>query len=718
MLPEPRPSVVDRVLRLVVRLCLGAVAILLVAGAVLRWDRLGSLHDPRWQAVLTLVGLAVGTWLAGIAARGQGRYPRLAAVSVVAILVSQICYLILVWTSWKTHPLLWRCWWLSMILAANSTHVLWLRMAAPPDRRGLMRATVGCALLTSVLLAVMGLRRHLLADVAPPHLWATIVVAALSTLGSSLLWLRGVRFSATGRVPRAVKIGWIAVFQVLLVLAAFYAGRVTAPAPAIFEPLPSALAQMGPGELESQLRGDLARLKIVVAGLDELNTRGSVLQTQLRERRSADGRDYFTPAEEDQLRAQFMSFLAYRAALLRLVATYAGFQSVQDAAARARCMLLGYAAGVGVFNADLRLVLLYRDDPPARRKLNEADSGAGIPAGMFDRVSESISNAANVQALAEMGAYFQTRRQEWASTAVWPSEDLTWLEGVIDRSTAEIQARARDRASTRFEQILARVRQDSYTPVYAVQSVVSTWIGDTRLAQWEPLIRREQILEAGRQLRPGDILLERRNWFLSNAFLPGFWPHAALYVGRIADLERLGLIRRDEGTWTSDHPAIRDHLAAYLATAPDGQDHTVIESVSEGVILNSLTESLHADYVAALRPRLSDAQKAQAITRAFSHLGKPYDFEFDFFSADKLVCTELVYRSYEGLIHFDLVRIMGRDTLPALEIARQFARQRRAADRQLDFVLFLDRVPGEHRSAPAGEDAFCSSVDRPREFNE
>jgi hypothetical protein len=711
------PSLVSRVLRVFVWLCLAAVGVMVVAGVVFRWDRVHSLHDPRWQVALTLVGLAVGGWLAGIQARGWRRYRWVAAVSLITILISQACYLTLVWTSWKTHPALWRFWWLSMIASANSTHIIWLRMAAPPDRRALVRATVACALLTSVFLAAMGLRRQLLADVGPLHVWATVAAAGLSTLGSILLWLRGLRLSA-GRVPRAVKIGWIVISQVVLVLAAFYAGRVTAPGAALFEPLPSALTHLRPDELESQVRGDLARLKIIAAGFSDLAGKASSLQSQLHQRRTAENREYFTPAEDDQLRSQFMSFLAYRAALLRMVATYAGFQSVRDPNARARCMLLGYTAGVSVFDFDLQLVSLYRDDLPARRKLNEADPGAGIPAGMFDRVYEGVSSGSNAQALAEMGAYFQAHRQEWASALVLPAEDFTWMQGVIDRSTGQIQARVLNRTGTRLEQILARVRQDSYTPVYAVQSVVSTWIGDTRMAEWEPLIRREQILEARKQLRPGDILLERRNWFLSNAFLPGFWPHAALYIGGVEDLERLGLIRRQDGKWTSEHPAIREHLAEFLAAAADGQPHTVIESVSEGVILNSLTESLHADYVAALRPRLSDAQKAQAIVRAFGHLGKPYDFEFDFFSADKLVCTELVYRSYEGLIHFDLVKVMGRDTLPALEIARQFARQRKASDRQLDFVLFLDRVPGEHRSTAAGEEAFCSSIDRPREFNE
>ena len=61
---QPCPSPVSRVLRVFVWLCVGLIGVLLVAGVSLRWDRIHSLHDPRWQSALTLVGLAVGGWLA------------------------------------------------------------------------------------------------------------------------------------------------------------------------------------------------------------------------------------------------------------------------------------------------------------------------------------------------------------------------------------------------------------------------------------------------------------------------------------------------------------------------------------------------------------------------------------------------------------------------------------------------------------------------------
>ena len=156
----------------------------------------------------------------------------------------------------------------------------------------------------------------------------------------------------------------------------------------------------------------------------------------------------------------------------------------------------------------------------------------------------------------------------------------------------------------------------------------------------------------------------------------------------------------------------------------------MIEAGATGVIFNSLEESLAADHVAVLRPRVSEARKEAAIARAFSHYGKPYDFDFDFSTTDKLVCTELIYRVYDEpirgeSIQFRLVQVLGRYTLPPQEVVDMFA-QELALDmkreafglppvRQLDFVLFLDADPGSGTARPAGVEEFIRSARRPAE---
>ena len=241
--------------------------------------------------------------------------------------------------------------------------------------------------------------------------------------------------------------------------------------------------------------------------------------------------------------------------------------------------------------------------------------------------------------------------------------------------------------------------------VYSVQSAIAERMGDTRILRRPPFITTQQVQRIQPRLKPGDILLERRNWYLSNPFLPGFWPHAALYVGDFEDLRKLGV---------TGHPAVRKHLAEFLRPAHDGHPKTVIEAVSEGVLLNSLPHSMHADYVAVLRPRVPRDKIAAAIIRAFENLGKPYDFEFDFDDTSRLVCTQVVYVSYRGAVDFPLKRVLGRNTLPAVEIARKYVRERGRPDRQLDLVLFLDAVPKQGNAREAGEQDFCDAVDRPR----
>lgn len=265
---------------------------------------------------------------------------------------------------------------------------------------------------------------------------------------------------------------------------------------------------------------------------------------------------------------------------------------------------------------------------------------------------------------------------------------------------------------------------------FPVQAGIAEWMGDTRVRrQGGALVSAEQIAAMSGKLQPGDILLSRREWYLSNVGLPGFWSHAALYVG--APEERRALFNTPEvkawvmkqGRADGDFEALLKsrHAHAYeqSATAQEGTLPRVIEAVSEGVIFTTLEHSAAADHLAVLRPRLSAVARASALLRAFKFAGLPYDFDFDFQTDSALVCTELVYKAYAPApdmpgLTLPTVNILGRQACPANMVAFVFDVQCGAKEQQMDLVLFLDGDESTGQAAVAGLEAFRASWQRPK----
>jgi hypothetical protein len=243
---------------------------------------------------------------------------------------------------------------------------------------------------------------------------------------------------------------------------------------------------------------------------------------------------------------------------------------------------------------------------------------------------------------------------------------------------------------------------------YEMQAVVSKTIGNTRIREprdGKPLLSPASLEQIRSQVKPGDILLERQNWYMSRAFMPGFWAHAAIYVGTPEEIKRLGL---------EDHPWIKPHLAQFKAKSSKGKIYCILEAVPDGVRMTTLEDCMGiADSVAVLRPKISEEQIREAIAKGFSHLGKAYDFEFDFFTTDKLVCTELVYRCVQPSIRFDLVEVLGRKTLPPTEMARKFATEMQSKKPELDLVLFFEGNEIKGIAEQKNAAAFADTVNRP-----
>ena len=92
--------------------------------------------------------------------------------------------------------------------------------------------------------------------------------------------------------------------------------------------------------------------------------------------------------------------------------------------------------------------------------------------------------------------------------------------------------------------------------------------------------------------------------------------------------------------------------------------------------------------------------------------------DFDFFTEDKIVCSELIFRAYDGMLDFDREIVVGKEVESPLSIARRFKHELGSDKAQFEFILFLDKPPGETRARFASAAECCKSVDRPKAFNE
>jgi hypothetical protein len=420
-----------------------------------------------------------------------------------------------------------------------------------------------------------------------------------------------------------------------------------------------------------------------------------------------------------EARALWARFLDYLLALDSLARAY---QVVDDAdgPTRARALLIGHAVFAAGYRFALELLDRLDRAPALHVLLNEPVPEVGLPAGTYAGIRLRFLNPLRASEFAAWGLLLEDTSAEGAA-----------LRSAIAEDRAEIWRAGRGRGPlltlTNALQLVQRTGAAAWFPV---QAGVAEWMGDTRVGQPRPaLVAPAQIAALPARLEVGDVLLERREWYLSNIGLPGFWPHSALYVGQPED--RRALVAdpavqawvRAQGEPGGDLEALLQarHPGAYARhRVPEaGHPRRVLEAMSEGVVFTSLEHSAAADSLAVLRPRLGPIEKAAALVRAFGYAGRPYDFDFDFRSDAALVCTELIYKAYEPApghagLRLPVPIVAGRPVLPANDVARHFDETVGSARQVLDFVLFLDGDERAGRAIERGVEEFRRSWRRPK----
>ena len=369
-----------------------------------------------------------------------------------------------------------------------------------------------------------------------------------------------------------------------------------------------------------------------------------------------------------------------------------------------KSFVLAYTSFVTLYSSAIQTLNNTKDISFIDSLLNEEDYYFEIPAESYTRLKTMVANPTNfVQTTAGM-AYLNTIEQK----------NLIDLKQKAKQRYEELAVFSKDNLKHRFDAGLYFFEKNVFVTWFPVQKSVSIFMGDTKIpVRYESLVTQEDINKVKQLLEPGDVFLERRNWYLSNVGLPGFWKHTAIYVSNLTIIDDYFKEITDTTSLTGNMPVskfIKKYHPKLYETLSDGNLRT-LEAESEGVISFTADYSLAADYIAVLRPKLSKKQKLEGLLYVFKQYEKPYDFNFDFLTDNEIVCSELMYKAYPQL-NYELKEISGRLVLSSNHIAEDFTLTYGTPNQKMDLIYFIDADEFSKKAIIGDLDGFSKTYER------
>lgn len=337
-------------------------------------------------------------------------------------------------------------------------------------------------------------------------------------------------------------------------------------------------------------------------------------------------------------------------------------------------IMLSLSSAMLLYDNYLLSVSLFEGDSKLRRILNERDSGYAVTSAALAKVTLNYNSIAN-RARARKAINFYEKETARFKTALERNPDSAYLNLLINQSPSYSMVKKWSPfyVVSRKLGFLGGVTTDTLTGieregVSLFSMVFGNAVGlvETRKGK---LYKKKEVLASVRgSLQAGDILLEKTPFRLTDKLIPGYWGHAAIWIGSEAELKELGI-------W--DHPLV----ARYRDEIRGGR--LVVEALRSGVEMNTLQHFLNIDSIGVLRKANQSREgRAGTIIQALRQVGKPYDFNFDVESKERVYCSKLVYLTYSG-IEWPTKKSLGRTTFTPDDVAIKAAR-----DKSLQLVTF------------------------------
>ena len=343
-------------------------------------------------------------------------------------------------------------------------------------------------------------------------------------------------------------------------------------------------------------------------------------------------------------------------------------------------VMISLAAALVLYDNYLLAVSTFEENPKLRQLLNAQDSGYQIGKNELTKVSLAYSSVENrIKTRAAINLYEQ--RMESLEGVPERDPELSYLSHVIAQSPSYNMTK---KWSPLFVigkslNLFSDVTVDTLNGigregVNLFSMAFGNTVGLVEMRKGK-LYGKPAVEKHTKQLlQPGDILLEKTPFRLTDQFIPGHWGHAAIWVGNENQLKELGIWH--DPLLVPYHQSIRNR-------------HGVVEALRSGVTISTLSHFMNVDDMAVLRSRdITPAAQARIVLQAVRQVGKAYDFNFDVETTDKIVCSELIYHSYTDY-QWPTKRTLGRSTISPDNIA-----SKALGTNELDLVLlYLDGQP-------------------------
>lgn len=402
---------------------------------------------------------------------------------------------------------------------------------------------------------------------------------------------------------------------------------------------------------------ELDHRSILLAAAAALPRRES-LAPYIEDVAKAEARGYFLPDEDERLREIYCRYLSVRASLLECLLDLSRGRWAHRETDDLRDFVVAYAAACLLVRAASYLVELTENAPVTRKKLDEPEPRYGLEAKTFTRIYQSLTSPRRWWGFWDATHFYQKQRDEIlelrSDGSLGPIIELLIAEESFVPSSRKVFLKKR--LSYRLHSFLRRSFSGYRKVMFNMFQLSGYGIAELKQPFVKPIGAGKRVTEEVRArleefLQPGDVLVTRHDDALSNLFLPGFWPHAAFYVGSNEQRAAIGVASE----------CLIDAGVRFL------------EAKKDGVRLRPADDTLRVDTFVVLRPTLPSADVANAVERGLTHAGKLYDYIFDFTASDRLACTELVYRSYHGVgpVELTLQPHAGRHCLSAEDLINQ-----------------------------------------------